>query len=72
LPRHTHQGTNILVEHAIRTSQDDPAPHRPRLRVERPRTHPSSAARSSTDSTNSAFGRPVRATPQAYIYKKNS
>lgn len=35
--------------------------------VERRRIHPSSAARSSSDSVNSAFGIQVRATLHAYI-----
>lgn len=36
--------------------------------VDRRRTHPSRAARSSSDNTNSAFGRPVLATSPVYIY----
>lgn len=40
--------------------------------VERRRTHPSSAARSSSDRINSAFGRPVRATKQPYTSERNS
>ncbi|AXK36531.1 MFS transporter [Streptomyces armeniacus] len=40
--------------------------------VERRRTHPSSAARSSSDRINSAFGRPIRATRQPYTSEQNS
>lgn len=40
--------------------------------VERPRTHPSSTARSSSDSVNSAFGRPVRTKQQACTSEQNS
>lgn len=40
--------------------------------VERRRTHPSSAVRSASDRTNSAFGRPVRATPQPCTSEQNS
>ncbi|MGW7259861.1 zinc finger domain-containing protein [Streptomyces sp. NPDC054834] len=39
--------------------------------VERRRTRPSSAARSPSDRVNSAFGRPVRATPHPCTSEQN-
>ena len=79
LERHRPTACGVEPSFSATSLFDAPVAHSRMIRqrnaqaceVERRRTQPSSAARSSSLNTNSAFGRPVRATGQAYSYEQN-